>query len=295
MTTNKKEYLEALSTEELIQLFEKLLPSMGLTEFERTSANCVQIEVSVPNVGNYRNCYLFFSESLTKGYTHINTLLEDINKKLNSGSSKVFVVSNHSISTGIQLQLERDSAKKKSIEFYQNSDILTKIEDNYPDYWRHTDQALISYEKDFERKMTDSFQIRKLVEYKAAYQKLLSIFIEPNLFLRTEDKQSSKKAFTKIHIERVIDENVRLLMLHGDPGTGKTRLLNEIGRLLITRNTKNSGKRYLPIFIDTINLRDTISENGEINLCSMILETSLSEHFVDFSFTDLIANYQLVL
>ena len=295
MVADKRDYLNKLNNDELVDLLTRLLPNMDITKVERTSGNCIEADIDAGKAGLFRNCYLTFPESLSKGHAGMETIAEQINKKYNAGVSKMFVVSNDSISGGFRTELERKLTKKDSIIFWELGDLLKTIEESYSEYWRHSDRSLITYETNFEQSVTDSFQIKKLVEYKAAYQKLLSIFIEPNLFLRTDDKQSSKKAFTKIHIERAVDENERLLMLHGDPGAGKTRLLNEIGRRLIQRNSKISGRRYLPVFIDSINLRDTINENSETGaICEHVLKAKINGYFgEDISFV--IENYQVVL
>jgi|GEM_PF-636668 len=295
MVEDKKKYIESIGLDGIVQLYENMLPLMGLQEAKRASNDTIEVAFEVTNAGRYINSYIFFPNSLSKKYSDYDTLVELINKKYTAGHSKVNIVAIGTISSGFKQELNRRISKQNSIAYIDIDSILKAVEDNYSDYWRHSDQALISYEKEFEGKMVESFQIRKLVEYKAAYQKLLSIFIEPNLFLRTEDKQSTKKAFTKVHLNRVIDENERLLMLHGDPGTGKTRLLNEIGKLLIERNTKISGKRYLPVFIDTLNLRETFASDGEQDLYSLILNGKLCDHFNGKSFDEVNGNYQIVL
>ena len=284
-----------MDLESLVHLFENMLPQMGFKEVKRTSKDCIEVTFVFSNAGKYINSYLFFLGPLSKGYLDYETLMTKINKKFSVGNAKVYIVTTGTISSGFKQELDRRADKSNSTEYIDINDILRTIEENYPDYWRHSDQPLISYEKEFEEKMVESFQIRKLVEYKAAYQKLLSIFIEPNLFLRTEDKQSTKKAFTKVNLYRLIIENERLLMLHGDPGTGKTRLLNEIGKYLIEQNTKISDKRYLPIFIDTLNLREAFASDGDRNLCNLILKGKLCNHFDGKSFEEIIQNYQMVL
>jgi len=295
MVNDKREFLTKLSIEELVLLIEKLLPNMGITSVKINSNNSVEAIIDAGKAGLFTNCYILFSEQLSKVYSHLDEVANEVNSKFNTGCSKIYIVSNGSISNGFEIELEQKVTKKNSIVYWQLDDILKNIDENYSEYWRHKDQELVSYETNFEKKINESFEIKKLVEYKAAYQKLLSIFIEPNLFLRTEDKQSTKKAFTKIHLERVINENERLLMLHGDPGTGKTRLLNEIGRILIKRNSKITGKRYLPMFIDSINLRDTITEKDDINICSLILNVKLLEYFKGQNIESIFDNYQLVI
>lgn len=295
MVEDKREFIEKLTADDIIQLYEKMLPQMGLKEVKRTSSDSLQVSFEVPNAGSYTNSYIFFNEALAKGYNRYKELSETIEKKFAAGNSKVYIVANKTISTGFKLELGRSLSKQNSVEYIDFDELLKSIDSNYSDYWRHSDQSLISYEKDFENKMTESFQIKKLVEYKAAYQKLLSIFIEPNLFLRTEDKQSAKKAFTKIHLHRVVDENQRLLMLHGDPGTGKTRLLNEIGKLLIEKNTKISGKRYLPIFIDTLNLRENLNLSTDDEWFAKIIVGKLDDHFSKSTLDVVIKDYQVVL
>ncbi len=295
MVKDKKEYLINLSVEGLIDLSEKLLPNMGIFTLKRISSNSIEAIIDTGKAGKFTNCYIVFSEQLSRGYYQIDNISELIDKRFNSGYSKVYIINNHTISNGFEFELEKRVSKKNSIIYWQIENLLKNIEENYPEFWRHSDQALIAYETHFEDKVNESFEIKKLVEYKAAYQKLLSIFIEPNLFLRTEDKQSSKKAFTKVHLNRVIDENERLLMLHGDPGTGKTRLLNEIGKLLINRNSMSLGKRYLPVFIDSVNLRDALNDKDDIDFCSLILTGKLDNYFTGHNIEFILSNYQLTI
>lgn len=295
MVNDKRDFISKLSIKELVELIEKLLPTMGIKSVKRNSNNSVEAIIDAGKAGSFTNCYMLFSEPLSRGYSQIEVMADVVNRRLNSGCSKTYIVSSGSISKGFELELEHRMSKKNSLMYWQIDDLLSSIEENYPDYWRHSDQALISYETNFEERVNDSFEIKKLVEYKAAYQKLLSIFIEPNLFLRTEDKQSTKKAFTKIHLERLIDENKRLLILHGDPGTGKTRLLNEIGRLLIKRNSRLSGNRFLPTFIDSVNLRDSFNDQDEVDIYSLLMDVKLKEYFNGQNLDSLLENYQLVI
>ena len=62
MILNKKEYIENLNIDELVQLFQMLLPNMGLSEIRRTSETCLEAEINVTNAGKYVNCYLFFNQ-----------------------------------------------------------------------------------------------------------------------------------------------------------------------------------------------------------------------------------------
>jgi len=292
--TDKREHISKLSVDGLVEMLERLLPSMGIKDVKRVSGNAIEATIDAGPAGTFTNCYILMSEHLTKSYAETDSLAEFISKRFSAGCSKAYVVNNGSISGGFELELEKRLTKKNSTLYWKLDDILTKIDDHYPDYWRHSDKSLVSYETDFEQKINESFEIKKLVEFKAAYQKLLSIFIEPNLFLRTEDKQSTRKAFTRISLDRLIDENERILMLHGDPGVGKTRLLNEIGRHIIKRNTAVSGKRFLPVFIDSINIRDSFIEKDG-GICKMLLESRLNNFFEGLNLQSLLSEYKLVL
>ena len=295
MVEDKKDHLEKLTIDERVELLIKLLENMGIKAPIRVSENVIEATVYVENVGTFKNCYMLFSENLQKNFSGFDNLVIQIDKKTKSGCSKIILVNSDSISTSFKNELERKVIQKNSIDYWPIYDLLEKIENKYPDYWRHNDLSLISYETSFELKITESFEIKKLVEYKAAYQKLISIFIEPNLYLRTVDRQSTKKTFTKITLDRLIAENNRLIMLHGDPGAGKTRLLNEIGRKLIEKNIKINEKRYLPIFIDNINIKDAFDEKENIDISKLIICVKISEYFPNQSIDDIIENYQLVL
>jgi len=291
---DKRKHILGLSKEEVLDLLLKLLPNFNNNEVSRENGDSIVEKVDVGASGNFKNYYKVINKKLTKGDEDVDTLTAEIEKKITSGISKVIIVSNDSISTGFKTELERKLTSKDKLDFWEREDLIKNIEKYYKEYWRHNDLALIAYEKRYENCIKDSFQIKKLVEFKATYQKLLEIFIEPRLFLRTEDKQSNKKAFTKINIERAIKENDRLLLLHGDPGTGKTRLLNEIGRALIAQNSKISGNRYLPVFLDSIAIRNAFKDDI-IDLLEIIVNSKLNDDFANIEIDTLFKNYKLVI
>ncbi|MEL1248383.1 NACHT domain-containing protein [Flavobacterium helocola] len=295
MIIDKEKITSELNTDELINLFLNILPILNFKEIQKTSSNTIEGILKQENIGDFKVFYMIFDERLSKSYEDIDQLKKNIEKKISEGVSKVYIVANKYISTGFKTKLETTLPTKNLLEFLELSQLIKLIDEKYSEYWRHNDTSLIEYEKSFENILEESFEIKKLVEYKSAHQKLLSIFIEPNLFLRTEDKQSTQKAFSKINIDKLIDENERLLVINGDPGVGKTRLLNEIGKNLIKRNTLISNKKFLPVFLDNTNLRDVFSKESHLSLKDYLLEKKLNGHFENYTIDNIVENYQLVL
>jgi len=71
--------------------------------------------------------------------------------------------------------------------------------------------------------------------------------------------------------------------------------LNEIGKLLIKKNSKISGKKFLPVLIDRIDLRDAIKNNGEVDICTLLLKEKFSEYFKTADIGYMYENYQVVV
>lgn len=292
---DKRKHIQNLNSDEIIELLLKLLHNMGIKNIKRENAREITGEIDVDALGTVTSCYKLVEGKLIKNYPQMNDTRVEIDRKLLEGSSKVHVISNKYISTGFRQALERSLSNKNQVNYWDIDALLERIEQYYPDYWRHSDQALISYEKKFESLVDETFEIKRLTEFKSVYHKLLSIFVEPNLLLATDDKQSTKKALTKTNIGRVIDENKGLVIIHGDPGTGKTRLLCEIGKQLIKNNTSSSSKRFLPVFIDSMNLREAFGDKNQEDILQFTLKHKIQDFFTDIKEEVLISTYQLVI
>ncbi|GAA0875187.1 hypothetical protein GCM10009118_15960 [Wandonia haliotis] len=290
--TGKREHFDEISLYELTLLIENLLPKMGRTSVNKENESSLSAKID-STAGEFNTYYHCTIEKLLKN-SDVSTMSDYLNSKISEGFTKIYLISSSTISGGFKASLEAKLQSKNLIEYWEIDDLLDLIEENYKDYWRHTDQELLSYEQRFENGIKDSFQIKKLIEFKAAYQKLISIFIEPVLFLRTEDKQSTKKAFTKVSIDKAIDVNDSLMLLHGDPGTGKTRLLNELGRKLVKRNENELDKHYLPVFVDSISIRNAFVED-DLCLLSLVIDNFLNQDFNNITKDNLLKDYQLVL
>lgn len=290
--TDKREHFEGISIGELTLLVENLLPKIGMTSVKKENESSLSAKVNSP-AGEFSMYYHCTTDKLVKN-TDISEISSFLNSKISEGFSKIYLISSSTVSGGYKASLELKLQSKNLVEYWQVDDLLDLVENHYRDYWRHADQELLAYEKRFENGIKDSFQIKKLIEFKAAYQKLISIFIEPILYLRTVDKQSSKRAFTKVSIDKVIETNDSLMLLHGDPGTGKTRLLNELGRKFVQRNENEIDKHYLPVFVDSISIRDAFIED-DFCLLTLIIDNFINQDFKSINKDSLLNNYQLVL
>src|SRR5690606_35907420 len=93
--------------------------------------------------------------------------------------------------------------------------------------------------------------LKKLLKLDDKYDKLLNIFIEPKLFVFTEDKETQRTIQKRIKLDSLIDK--QNYIISGDAGTGKSTVLKEIGKKIIEQNS-NATKKSIPILINSSTL-----------------------------------------
>ncbi len=61
MIDNKRDFLNKISIEELVELIGNLLPNMGIKNIKRSSGNSIDAVIDADKAGIFSNCYLIFS------------------------------------------------------------------------------------------------------------------------------------------------------------------------------------------------------------------------------------------
>lgn len=241
--------------------------------------------------------FIFFSSPvhLSKTFDLFLADYELLKKNLKVNRySAVYIVSSKNITEGFKGRIEQEN-KNVQFRYWNNESIVEKVDAYYADYWRHNDQDLINYEKKFQEELNNDWSVNKIKQFKSAHEKLLKIFVEPKLLHKVNDFESSKrKALVRINYNDLLSFE-RPVMFQGEAGIGKTRLLKQIGVEFIKLNTRDSGnKKYLPIFINNIDLIESRKSPSELIDLSTAVQNKLSKAFSSSKVVDILSNYQIV-
>ncbi len=291
MAQEKLDQLEQLNSVDTLQtILTTILKETNLTDII-INENSIEGKIASPITGPQNCLFLLLTDHLSRNYSGYDQIRDLINRKLRSKSfNSIIIISSKNITNGFKDRLKREYLNL-GIDFWDKNDLVKKIDDYYSDYWRHNDKNLVAYEKFFENDMKDDWSIKKVKEFKAAHEKLLEIFIEPRLMHKVSDFESQKKAFVKISMDKLIDIT-NPVILEGEPGIGKTRLLKKIGSVFIQMNNTINGKKYLPVFINNINLIEN-KLNNLLNIKNAV-ETILKDYFKESTLDELLNQYNFV-
>ncbi|WP_017732996.1 NACHT domain-containing protein [Nafulsella turpanensis] len=292
MGTDKIALVEKInSQEDLSKILINVLEQSKIGT-DRISGNLIEGNVDTP-LGAQTLLFLCIPDHLSKNYENLKAIEELLQKRLKHKQyNGLYLVSSKNITNGFQEKLNR-SFENISIQYWGREVLAEKIDNFFPEYWRHSDQDLIAYEKLFEGEANDDWSIKKVKQFKAAHEKLLNIFIEPRLSHKVKDFEASKKTHIRIPLEKLKDLKSPVI-LKGEPGIGKTRLLKQIGLSFIQSNTSALGKKYLPVYINNIDLIES-RENIEqpVNILK-VLEQKLVNNFSGKSISTLALEYEFV-
>ncbi|APY10487.1 hypothetical protein BWZ22_04180 [Seonamhaeicola sp. S2-3] len=244
---NKINKINNLSLVDLNECISNLISRLGYSEINSIKNNIIKSILKGP-LTNDEHIFILFNEKLSGNIEEekITNELKEIQIDLKANS--YYIISKNNISNGVKSKIN-GSIENISVSFIGRDDLIQLIDENYEDFWKHSDLNLIEYEKAFCSTTIQDTEIKKLKIFNDKYQKLLDIFIEPRIYYTYEDKSTNTPVRKKIGLDYLInDKNNNIIS--GDAGTGKTTLLKKIGENLIFNNTDNKN-RNLPIFFST--------------------------------------------
>lgn len=292
MSINKVELIEEINdSEELAQIIAQIITAMGVIELNR-SPNSIQAMIN-NDFGSQTLLFMYTTDHLTKNYIGLADLKDSLQKKIkHKAYNAIFIVSSKNITEGFKIHLNRTFGNF-SFTYWGREELIDKIDKTYSDYWRHNDQSLINYEKSFEEELKDDWTIKRVKQFKSAHEKLLDIFIAPGLFHKIHDVESQQKTHVKVNLDKLL-EFKHPVIIQGEPGAGKTRILKEIGHQFISENSKTKNEKYLPIFINNINLIESRDNVLDLIDIQKAVQKKVSKAFPEKKIEELVEDYVIV-
>lgn len=279
------------SLEELTEITKTILTTNKFQKITKLSSSIIEAEITYPEVGTIKNLYIHINRRLSKGDKSLEQIQQAIQKRHENGYSKIIIISNDNITNGFQQKLKQ-YFKSTNLEYWDADVLVEKIEVDYQNFWNHSDQNLLKYEKSYQKNHDDSKVTKNLVGFSNSQKKLIDIFINPRIFLKTKDKQSSKSNFKRQSFHDILNSNIEFSLIEGEAGSGKTRLFKELIFKLIERNKKTKGKRTLPVLL--INTDIIESKNGEGSFSiEKALENKLKNYYADHNLGTLTEKYNV--
>lgn len=249
--TFKINHMKQLGAEDVLELLDKLLQKKGVTEVTVVEKNCI-VGKQVSAFSSLSLLFVIFEERLG-GLTDeaVSNLSERINQMIEKyASTGIHIVSNNPISNGF---IKKLNAQCKGLElvYIDRDELIKSIDDVFPDYWRHDDMNLLSYEDEFQKMVEEDTNLRKFSFSEDKYKQKLNFFIEPHLSQRYEDNKTGTLVRKRISVDGLL-QSPDSLIIDGMNGSGKSTVLKRIGVRLIEENGQRSeGKKSIPVFVNS--------------------------------------------
>ncbi|MCB0649075.1 MAG: ATP-binding protein [Saprospiraceae bacterium] len=278
----KKEKIDQIDNiDSLIGLISQLLEKMGLSAINRIADNI--IEAKEPSPLKKRKTYFIFTLSELNGKT---PTIGEIVLSIKHDADNIYIVtSNRKISDYFKKWLKY-YCDYQNIDFWARDIIVELVDEHLSSFWGHGDSFIQAYEENFIEKLENDKELKKLLKLDDKYDKLLNIFIEPKLFVFAEDKETQRTIQKRIRLENIVNNENHIIS--GDAGTGKSTVLKEVGKKIVTHN-RNAAKKSIPILINSSTL---FQNNFDLN---EIINSELDRNFSEFGIDKVLNGYNIVL
>lgn len=271
----KIETIKSIDNKSLIELIKTLLGLMG---FKNVRDGIVGIRAEERSALSEMKHLFVLPEDKLSGNVDIKSICNLIDEAMGDDTFNVVtLVSNQHISVGFQNTLNTAYSAFR-INYISRDELISMIDNHFPDYWRHDDTALIDYEHQYESLMERENQLKLLHLPTDKYNRLINIFIQPSLIEEVEDTQFHRLMRKRVDMKEVIN-STRSAVISGQPGSGKTTLLYNIGLTLSKDNqVLTKAKKNVPVFISAIDLINAMKDVKSIVLSKLsALGSSLDE------------------
>lgn len=282
MSNQKIDKISNLNFEELSVLCETLFSKINFSRIKKVDSRIIEAYQET----GLEERRITFLLNLTELSGKNQELLEKI-KTIEGNVDTLYIVTTSvkKISNYFKQWISKEIPNQQ-IKFWNNSDIVSQTDKNYSKFWSNSDTYIVPYEDFFLNKVKEDIEIRSLLKLDKKFDSLLDIFIEPRLTTFTKDKEAERLTRKNIDKDKIVKSNS--YVLSGEAGTGKTTLLKQIGKDLISNNTLK-GDKNVPILIKINDL--TLAKFDLTNTISNIL----LKVYNTFEFEYLYAHYSLIL
>lgn len=249
--SKKIDNIKNLNISDMSSLISNLLEKMGFVDIVRNEdcISCAQNMLLGKSITVFITFPFKMGGIVSGDYKQYAKKITTIRDKYSA--NEVCVYSTNTISNGFKDSLDSNLGALK-IKYIGRDDLISLIDNYFPEYWRHDDIALVKYEKDVLYRIGEDSELRRLKFPQEKYTKLLNIFIEPFLTRYYEDSKTKAATQKKYSVDELIAHK-ESSVIEGQAGSGKSTLLKHIVRKEIEANrTKN--KKYYPIYLSALDI-----------------------------------------
>jgi hypothetical protein len=280
---NKKETIDNIKdVNSLAQVINSLCQKTGLTDIIRVSDDVI----SALEKGALKKKSHKFILTLSELSGKVPQILDLIKTHTTEADEITIVTSNSKEISKYFKNWIKEEGNTSKLDYWNQNNLITQIDEHLPHYWGHNDLFLKSYEDYFLMDIEKEVELRKILKLDKKFESLLNIFIEPKIYIFKEDKETKRTTRVKITLDRLLrKEN---FFISGDAGTGKSTLLKQLGKLAIKAN-HDKKEKTLPLFIKPSDVQD----------CNYSMEEAIEKLLIkDFGAEDLdkiFQDYHLLL